>query len=241
LLRPTIPDDANDVTDIDFATFAAFLSASARIGGRFRVRVEVPFARIGGFDSGAGTLDGSTIGNPYLGVVVGRADHGVTAEVGARLPLTSNRQLNAAWVGGYSDIARFEAFLIDWTTVTARARYRFHDPGGFTFETGGGPSLRGRKRAPGESRARGEIMMNYHLAAGFENATLQLRAGFAGWIWMTRGEGGVGERTFDQLEGTVALTSGRLQPALHLILPMDNGYSASVRAVVGVGVRYVMR
>lgn len=226
ILRPKTQGGGTTLT-----SFAVYASGHVPVG-RMRLRFEVPFARIAasGFPGSS-----STIGNPYIGVETG-GEKRLGFEAGVRVPLASESELASAF-GPFSDITRFEAFLPNNLTVATRLRWRFQDVSGFTFDAGGGPSVLIPTKGGGDA----ELVLHHHMSAGYRGATWWTAFAFGGWTIITEDAGGVGERTINELGASIGLAQGQVHPALHLIVPMDDGYNADVGIVIGFGVSFAMR
>jgi len=224
-LRPKFQGGGTSLT-----SFAVFLSGRAPMGDKTAIRFELPFAR-GSTDFGGSS---SSLGNPYVGVETGGAT-GLAYEMGVRGPLASEGEF-AVQIGVFSDITRYEAFLPNVATVSARARYRYQGDNGFTFDAGGGPSALFPTKG-GDA----ELILHHHMSAGYRGPQVWVSVGFGGWTFITEDIGGVGQRTIDQVGLSAGFTTGQVRPALHIIAPLDDEYNSFVGVVIGVGVSVVMK
>jgi len=225
-LRPAFRGGGTSLT-----SFAVFLSGRAPMGDKTAIRFELPFAR-GSNDFGGSS---STLGNPYVGVETGGAT-GMAFEMGVRGPLASEGEF-AVQIGAFSDITRYEAFLPNTATVSARARYRFQGDNGFTFDAGGGPSVFFPTKGGGDA----ELVLHHHMSAGYRGPQVWASVGFGGWSFITEDIGGVGQRTINQVGASAGFTTGQVRPALHIIAPLDDDYNALVGVVIGFGVSVVTK
>jgi len=126
MLRPTI-----EGVDQKFYSAAFFLS------GRAAVMSHVASSRsslcdlkstemgtdINGFEIVAETSS-STFGNPYLGIETSAASSPIFVEVGARIPLASDKQFPAFVTGYFSDVIREDAFLPKIASIVAAFNLR---------------------------------------------------------------------------------------------------------------------
>ena len=219
ILRPSFRSGTTSATGV-----AAYISGRIPTGG-VAIRFELPLA----YASMNGTS--FSFGNPYFGVETGR-ETGVAFELGARGPLASEGEI-ATQVGAVSDISRFfEAFTPDVATIAGLVRWRFRDASGFTFDAGGGPSTLFPTKGGGDP----EVILHHHMMAGYHGKDVWVMAGFGGWTIITEDAGGVGERTFDQVGASFGLTSGTVQPAFHVLVPLDDNVNSLVGVVLGLGV-----
>ncbi|MGH7608281.1 MAG: hypothetical protein ACREME_13190 [Gemmatimonadales bacterium] len=226
LLRPKLRGGGTSLTSL-----AAYASARLPLGPRTTLRFELPVATV------STDLSSSTsLGNPYLGLEFGDTT-GLVLDAGFRGPLASESEF-AAELGALSDITRFEAFVPNTVTFAARARYRFQDPGGsgFQFEAGGGPSFFISTKGGADP----DMVLHHHMAAGYRGPNLWWAVAFAGWTLITEDAGGVGERTLNEVGASVGLTRGTARPALHLIVPLDDGYNEEVGIVLGIGIAFTV-
>ncbi|MDZ7344111.1 MAG: hypothetical protein ONA90_06315, partial [candidate division KSB1 bacterium] len=127
-----------------FTTSALFLSYRTPLSQNVRFVGELPFAH-GDF----GTANffflriepGSTVGNPYLGVEMQSAGSPLFVEIGVRVPVASENEIQAVTTGLTADFDRLEAFLTNTVPITAMLNYRPKAASGFTMRLRGGPSL----------------------------------------------------------------------------------------------------
>lgn len=225
ILRPKFQGGGTSLTSV-----AMYLSG--RFGsGSMNFRFELPVA----FGSVSFGGSSTTLGNPYLGLETSR-ETGLGFEAGLRAPLTSESEF-AAEIGSLSDITRFEAFLPNAIVVAGRARYRFHDVTGFTFDAGGGPSMLIPTKGGGDP----ELILHHHMSAGYTGPDVWTAIAFGGWTFITEDIGGVGQRTINEIGASVGIARGQVRPALHVIAPLDDGYNSQVGIVIGLGVSVTMK
>jgi hypothetical protein len=206
---------------------AAYASGRTTIGS-MHLYVELPFAHVDVPFAGPN----STLGNPYLGVELG-GETGLSWAAGARFPLVPETS-GAGVLGLYSDLSRIEAFRFNTATFRGGIRYRIHNADGFTFDAGGGPAL----WVPTKGAEDVELVLHHHMSAGYRGSLVWFAAGFSGWTWLTQGDGGVGDRTYDEVNVSIGGARGSVRPALHLILPIDKEYNSTVGYVIGFGVAF---
>jgi hypothetical protein len=219
-LRPKFDGGQTSLTSA-----AAFLSGRFPAGG-VSIKFELPYARLS--NSGSSS---ATFGNPYVGVETGRPSDHIIFEGGFRFPATSEIEF-ASIMGFYSDVTRFEAFLPDVLTFAGRVRYRRADPSGLTVDAGLGPSI----WVPIQSGSGDtEVVLHHHFSAGYRGPTAWMAFGVGGLLIATE-EGSLAERTIYQLGASAGLSRGKVRPALHLIIPLDEDIKTDVDMVIGLGV-----
>ncbi|MDP3938590.1 MAG: hypothetical protein Q8R92_10705 [Deltaproteobacteria bacterium] len=220
ILRPKFDGGGTSLTSV-----AVFASARMPMGN-VSLRVELPFAHIATDPGGSS----SSLGNPYVGIETGGAT-GVSLEAGIRGPLASDTEV-APQLGALADITQIEAFFPNLVTASAGARYRFHDAGGsgFLFDGGGGPAV----WFPTEG-GDPELVLHHHMMAGYRGADLWVAVGFGGWTAVTSDGGSVGERTVNQAGASFGMAGGKTRPSFHVIVPLDQAFTAATQIVLGIG------
>lgn len=216
-----------DVGGTSLTSGAAFLSGRFPTGGEYSLRVELPYAHL---DVSGATS--SAVGNPYIGLE--KAVREWNLELGFRPALTPDDEF-AGEVGLYSDITQIEAWLPHVATLAMRATYRHRASTGMTTELGFAPAA----WIPTES-GDVEVILTHFGSLGYSGSKVWTVLGVGGVLGVTA-DGNFGERTFYQLGASVGLTQGRVRPAVHLILPLDDAITADVDFVIGLGVAFAIK
>ena len=223
VLRPKFDGGGTSLTSA-----AAYLSGRFPVGDAFSLRVELPFAHLGG----SGAPGSTTLGNPYLAVESARGR--LTWELGFRPALTADDEF-AGVIGVYSDVTRLEAFTPHLATLSGRVTYRHQTSAGTTVELGGGPSG-WIPTSGGDS----EVILHHYASVGYRGPKVWTALGLGGLLILTE-DGDFGERTLYQLGGSIGLTRGAVRPALHVILPLEDEINSDVDFVIGLGAAIPIR
>ncbi len=202
-----------------------FLSARVPFSGGFHLVGDVPMARSTEDLFTGGSESQTALGNPYLGIEWARS--GVTVSFGARAPLADQNNATALVAGLLTDVDRLGAFLDEAIPVTAVVEYRLQARG-FAFRGGLGPEL-WVNTGVGED----ELVAHYLMQAWYEGPRVAVGGGFRGFTVITEDLGGVGQRTADQVGGFVRVTLGRVRPAFHVQVPLDDGLNEAIGIVYG--------
>ena len=208
-------------------SFAAFASGHVAVGP-VAVTVELPYFRI---DPNPGGPTG-TLGNPYVGVEVGRGNHTrVSATAGVRFALLKDID-QAKTIGSYVDVTRFEAFRPNTFSIQSAVHVRVQNDAGFFVTVSGGPTA----WMPTQPHAQTEVVIHHEAVLGHQGSAASFAVGYSGLSILTEKPAAVGELTIGELSFAIARARGRVRPAVQLLLPIDEEYSAVVGFVIGVGV-----
>ena len=202
-----------DGVDESFLSGAAFLSGSYRLGSRFRVEAELPFARASWpFEVVPGNLSGFMVGNPYLGLVLHRAERPLAFRAGLRVPLVGDLSdaydLAPFTTGTLSDLDRIEAFSPNTITPKVAMEWQKVRPGGLLLGL-----LIGSTVPITDDFGHADWLGDYGVRIGYRNERVQVHAALTGRINLTSDDvHGLSERTQHQVAGVVLLRSGRVRP-----------------------------
>lgn len=216
---------------ISTSTWIGFLSVRMPLSDQLRFAGEMPFAH-SSFESSLFFPGESqnTIGNPYLGLEIGRQGSPFFAEIGARAPLASEGNSGAALAGIITDFDRFEAFMPNTVPITGMLNYYHKDPSGFALRLRGGPSL--LLYTDGDSDNTSDWFLGYSAQAGYETQRASVMAGVTGRANMS-GDGDFGERSLHQFGANASMGFGRIRPGLHFRFPLDDDLKESLDFVFG--------
>lgn len=197
--------------------------------------VAVPIARVSG-DGGSGT----TMGNPYLGLVT-RGDTLGFFELGITFPLLRDFSLDrsAADVGLYTDPHRMDEFVDEVLSVQVTGNFAPRSAAGSPvwahFRLGPRMNVVNRKGAGAR----------FHVVYGFGFAAVReaWRAGIVvtGRYQVTSGGSPFGDRSVHQVEAHGDTVVGGLYPRAGVRLPLDGDLSDVVDLVMTAGVGVPLR
>jgi hypothetical protein len=227
VLRPNFTNDDDGVSGL-----ALFLSLRAPLSNQLRFVGELPFVN-SNFESSSFFFESgsqSTIGNPYLGLEIGRQNSPVFGEFGVRLPLASEDNFGAALVGVITDFDRLEAFLPNTLPITGMLNYHYKLASGFTVRLRGGPSL---LIYTGADNGGSDLFMGYSAQTGYESERVSILGGLTGRANLTEGGADFGERSVHQLGFNASVGFGNVRPGLHFRLPLDDDLKESMDFVFG--------
>ena len=228
ILRPHFIPGATSLLSV-----AAFASGRLAVGPAY-LFVELPFFNVDPSPpSAAGPT--STIGNPYVGIEFGDRRLGghtrLSATAGVRLPLLTQDD-EARTIGSYVDVSRFEAFRANTLSIQSALRFRAQNNDGFFVAASGGPTI----WMPRRSSAKTDLVLHHELSVGHQGSAAWFAAGYTGLSILTETAAAVGELTFGELYLSIGGARGSVRPVLHVMLPLDEEYSAFIGSVVGFGV-----
>jgi hypothetical protein len=236
MLRPSIED-----VDAEFLSAAFFLSGRAAVSSHVAVVGELPYANhksslmgtdINGFEIVTETSS-STFGNPYLGIETRAESSPISAEVGARIPLASDKQIEAFITGYYSDVIRQDAFLPKFTSIVAAFNLREVTPSKVAYRLRLSPVL----AIPTEGLSDTELFAVYSFQIGYQGAHARIGGGMSGRALVTDSFSNLGYRTLNQLELHADFLSGAFRPGLDLRLPLGD-VAALIPVALGASVSW---
>ena len=225
ILKPNFDEGLNTT----FATQAWFLSLRYALSPKVALIADVPYAHYGA-DGSPDTE--STIGNPYIGIEARGEDSPISGEFGIRLPLVSEDNSSAQFVGAFADIDRWEAFWNDIVPISAMVNARWKSQQGAVAKLRAGPTLWASTGEDTET----ELLLDYTAQIGYEGEWGSVIGGFTGVMLVTQDEANFGERTYHQLGVAGSLRFNRVMPGMSVRLPLDEFMKDIHDVVVGVHV-----
>jgi hypothetical protein len=236
-LKPFLKGDV-----LQFASGAAFLSGSARLGPTSRIEAELPVASASIGAGGFGTGSSLRIGDPYLGVRIHREGQLLSGQFGVRIPLVGEPAdaagAQALGVGALADPDRFEAFAPNVLTARAAAEVRHVEKGGFLVGAKlGGSLFVNTKGGEGDNA---EVFADYGARVGYQNPNLLAAVAVTGRLWVTQSGLSFSDRTEHVITGSLQLERGRVRPGILVRVPLDQSVRESLHATVGVGLTVVL-
>ena len=240
----TSPDRTNNVTlewfrpefdevdDLSFFTSGFFFSTRLAINDNVRFVGDLPVAY---YDADIEGIEADmAIGNPYLGMEVGKLERSLWGELGLRIPLTPTDN-SARSFGFFSDYDRCEAFMPDVLSVIGVANYQYWHASGFSMRLRGGPLFLINTDAQ-EYEDDMEMYAIYSLQGWYDTAQLRFGAGFTGRLIASEKDLDFSERTVHHLGLVLAGKFRRVEPGVHFRLPLDENLTDIMNYVFGLNV-----
>jgi hypothetical protein len=219
--------------DTDLATGSAFLGGRFALSPSATLVLELPYARVDATIEGFGSFDvnSSTVGNPYAGVELRLGESGFFTELGARAPLTSDEEGDAAFTGTYADQSRFDAFVPDYVSLHGVFNLRQVSSSGLLTRLRFGPVV----MYPTEDGPFNdtELFAVFAWQIGYEGAALRVGSAISGTSLLTEDGPPLGRRTVTQFEFHADFGSGTIRPGVDLKLPIGSAAS-TVPVVYGI-------
>jgi hypothetical protein len=235
-LETFFPDFKGD--GVNFFSPTLFLTGQIPIAKNYYFIGEIPFTHAsfdndGEYYYGTGSSE-DIVGNPYLGFRYGSSLSPFSAEIGIRLPVTTEEHVDARIIGQYTDIQRLGTYDADFLVLSANAAYCFTENSGFMAKIIGGPIF----VIGTEKYAYDDLYVQYGFQGGFALNNYSLVAGFEGLMLATEDDLDFGQRTLHQFSLSLSGRFGSFQPSLHLRLPLDDNLSELYSQIIGVGLNY---
>lgn len=172
---------------ITFTSAALFLSLRYPIAKKIILRAELPFAHFGleaDFGLGKSTFSDNTIGNPYIGLEIGKKKFPVFVELGVRAPLAEKE--NFATVCGISTdpVDRKEAFYRDIVSIIGMANYYHKIPSRFCARLRGGLAYWIDTNKENYYEIENDLFFLYAMQIGYESDKVNIRWGFSGRAYL---------------------------------------------------------
>jgi hypothetical protein len=227
-----------NILDSEFTTFsmAWFLSGYVAVGDNLYLSADIPYAK---FSSDRNNASSSSIGNPYLGLNVGRNDSGFMGEFGVRLPLASSKE-SAVWTGlAIEQVDRPEAFIRDFASIVLGANYRYRSQEGFGMRLRLAPIL---WFYTGDSNYNDgvEAWIAYSAQFLYISGPVSFGGGFTGRYLATSDGNGFGESSLNEFDVFLNLDYGLMKPSARLRIPLDEDLTDYLgpSLVLGLGFGY---
>ncbi len=218
----------------EFRSLSSVLFVSGRLRASERVAVigELPVAF-----GGLRLADASAqVGNPYVGLELGRPNQPVWLELGGRVPLVGSDPNSAVIVGTFADVDRFSSFLAEGAALSGALNVGARAASGLGFRVRAGPEL----LIPTRSGPDSETLVYYGAEISHVRGPLELSA-HAGGLWIATESGNFGERSMHQAGAGFSYALGSVRPGLTLRLPLDKDLTEMLDYVVGFTLQVPLR
>ncbi len=226
-----------DFGEFSFLSAGVFLSVNWPLTERFRFVGELPMGyadRTDGYDDGYDNEMGLVLGNPYVGIDIGKRESDLSGQFGVRLPLAPSDKGDSRFIGTFSDhISRQGTFWDELLTVTGTGTYRHRTEEGFVAVTTAGAEVWFSTESGGST----EVFGLYGGQAGYENETWSATAGVMGRAFLSADRGNLGERTHHELGAQIGYQVASVRPTVFFRLPLDEDIREGLDYVVGLKIR----
>jgi len=239
MLRPSL-----EGVDAKFLSAAFFLSGRMLVADHVAIVGELPYVshkstQMGTDFNGFEILQefsSTTIGDPYVGLETRAESSPIFAELGARIPLASEDEVEAVLTGFVADVVRQDAFLPKVVSINAAFNLREVTPSKIAYRLRLSPVLAiPSKDATFEDP---EVFAVYSFQIGYHGPLARVGGGMSGRALMTDNGGNLGDRTLNQLELHADFLSGSIRPGLDLRLPLGT-LSEFVPVALGASLSWV--
>lgn len=226
------------------ATTAFFLSGRIPVAESAALIAELPVAHAGFKRSvygGSGTESSTVIGNPYVGIEFGGTASGVTADLGAHIPIRKDEDGDMAGsVGLMADVDRMEAYFVDVLAVGGHLGVRHSDASGLFVRARGGPTafIYTGDRSEGDDT---DVMLDYAAQAGYDTGRFMVVGGLTGRTLLTTEGGSWQENSFHQLGLSGNIAVGGVRPGILVRIPVDEDLGDTLRYVLGLSLTVPLR
>lgn len=224
-------------------TSVLFINGRYSMSQSITIVADLPFAYHGYKDNfGLDGFESSTVvGNPYLGMEIGIGNLPLFAEVGIRLPLSTDRdefyeESRASIVGQFTDPDRFDAFELYGFSGTVRLNYFQKLASGFLLQLHSG--LSGAFSPDQDYGPAGFSTLDYGFQLGYQVKQVGIIGGFSGryllgghTFHMSRF--GRRDRTAQQIAVAASLKLAAVHPGLYFRLPIDDFLNDEINFVLG--------
>lgn len=179
----------------------------------------------------------TAIGNPYIGLKAKGKNPLYNFELGARLPLASDKKATALTSAMFTDIDRLEAFIPDYITIQGMINFCPESDQGFHSRIRIGPKL---WIYTGECECADGIELNLHYKtqAWYKWQKLSIGGGITG-IWCLTEEYFLGDDRFvNQVEFETNVEFNHIHPGLSLRIPIDDNLNEILDMVFGFNIQF---
>ncbi len=206
--------------ELNFFTSAFYLSGRVAVADRVRVVGELPISYYNATNRYTDKNSSEVVlGNPYLGMEVGRIGNSTWGELGVRFPVAPTNN-EAVYTGFYSDYDRCEAFMADVMSITAIGNYQLSNATGFTARLRGGPAFLIDTGNVQSDEV--EVYGIYSLQGWYDAAPLRVGANVTGRILASEKDLDLGERTTHQVGLSIIGRLDNFEPGVHVRAPLDS-------------------
>ncbi len=217
-----------------FLSSGNFISVTWPLSERIRFVGEIPFA-YSSWDNEFESESQFALGNPYLGLSIGKETSNLLGQVGLRLPLASDDNDDARWLGTFADYVDREGdFFGDIVPITGTLTYRNRQENGFLVMATGGADTWIFTEGGGDGA---EVFALYGARLGYDGPAWTVLGGIAGRGILTEESSFFDDGSVHEVGLEVGYRTAAVQPKLFVRYPLDKDIREFLDLVVGFGIR----
>lgn len=217
-----------------FLSSGSFLSVTWPLSETYRFVGEIPFAYIS-WDSEWDRDSQFALGNPYVGLSIGKESSKVVGQIGLRLPLARSDNDDARFLGIFADyVGREGAFFGDIVPITSTVTYRVREENGFVGLVTAGADAWILTGGHGDG---GEVFALYGVQAGYDGTEWTVLGGAFGRGILTEEASFFDDGANHELGVRVGYRTASVQPTVFMRYPLDRDMNEFMNLVVGLGLR----
>ena len=226
-------------TEYTFVSSTIFLSGRHAVNENIILIVELPFAHCGyryydwwWWDT---EISETIFGNPYLGVEVSGHESPVFGEFGLRLPLTPEDKFFSTTFGVFSDYNRFEAFIPNIVSLTAKGNYRYIYNKVVSYRLRLGPTLWINTNRYGNDT---ELLLDYSGQIEYKDEPVTFIIGISGRFIVSAPNLAFHAKDAHQIGIAGSVGIGSFRPGLFFQTPIDKKSYYLLSIVYGLNLSY---
>ena len=225
----------DEADDVGFLTSVMFVTGRAEVWDQLYVTVDLPMSYS---EMTGNEFDDFSFGNPYLGIEYEAANGLAAVEFGVRLPIARSNE-EAVYTGMLTDFEHLDAFLPDVFSFMFMGDQRFELGSGFSARIMAGPIFQFYKLTDGylfdDDEFDADVMYCAH--GWYDTDVLRFGLGITGRALLTtEGLDTFDEKTMHQVGVAVAGKFERVEPGIHVRIPVDDDLNDLFNYVVGLDV-----
>ena len=221
-----------------FPTFAISLYGRYAVSDKVNIVGDIPFA-VARFEDNSPvnsfSENDSQLGNIYLGVEIEGKSEEYYAEIGFRLPTSSDDSFASA-IGIFGNYDRIESYIEDFVNFSTRFNYFFNSDAKVKIRLRAGPNL---LIYTGDiDTVESEILLDYAGQAIYETDRFNFKAGLVGQLLVTENDIDFSDRVVHSFGLGLDFNLGRTHPGINLRVPLDSDIGDIISTVVGLNLKF---
>ncbi|UCE65868.1 MAG: hypothetical protein JSU85_13565 [Candidatus Zixiibacteriota bacterium] len=231
-----LPDFDND---IGYSGWVIFVKSEVKINKGNYFIFDVPIGHGERAVSFWGDESETAIGNPYAGFRLGSNKLPLTFDIGIRVPLSSENNSLARLAGGFSDIYRLDAFILDYFTFQSMVNYRSNRINDLNGEISLGPRI-WLYTGDSEYADDTEFFFAYNIKTFYSWSNFDAGVGISGLLCLTEDEFLGEDSMVNTLKFESSFATGNARPGIEISLPVDDDLDEVMDMVIGLNLKYFL-